>query len=136
MYMDWVYFSEIASEAKLSLTNPLVKLYLLGDMLDNRKLRNKTMQTLHDLTHRTLGGLTPEGICHIWENTSEGSMLRKWAIDFTVLRSRKKLANDVPRYPSDFVQQIAVKLMEQTQNISAAAFLARAQEYQEADDGA
>ena len=136
MYLDWVYFSEIASEAAGSLTNGHIDLYLLGDMLDNRKLRNKMMDTLQDLTHKTLRRLNPQGMCHIWENTSEGSMLRKWAVDFIVLRNREHFAADVSGYPSDLVQQIAVKLMQQTSNISAAAFLARSQEYQESDDEA
>ena len=62
-------------------------------------------------------------------------MLRKWAIDGTLLRSHKYFADAVSEYPSDLVQQIAVKLMQQTSDISPAAFLARSKEYQEADDG-
>jgi hypothetical protein len=62
--------------------------------------------------------------------------LRKWAFDRVLLKQRNTFNQDIAEYPPEFVQQIAVKLMQQASNISATDFLAKTQEYQEADDEA
>ncbi|GAB7324627.1 hypothetical protein MBLNU13_g08512t1 [Cladosporium sp. NU13] len=131
MYVDWLYFSEIASKVTGSLTGPLIDLFLLGDMVDDRNLRNKVMDALQANNRKTLASPTTIEICRIWENTSERSMLRKWAFDLYALRSQPYFADHVAQLPSELVMQIAVRLMQQTTSITPAAFLARSQEYEE-----
>jgi hypothetical protein len=133
MYMDWLYFSEIGSKETGSLTGPLIDLFLLGDMVDDRNLCNKTMDALQANNRSTLASPTTFEIARIWENASEGSMLKKWVLDLYVLRSKPYFADDVAQLPSELVMQIAVKLMEQTTSVTPAAFLAKSHEYQEAD---
>ena len=60
-------------------------------------------------------------------------MLRKWVLDLYALRSKPYFANHIAQLPSELVMQIAAKLMEQTTCITSEAFLAKSQEYQEAD---
>lgn len=136
MYVDWIYFSEIASKVTGSPTMPLIDLYLFGDMVDDKTLRNRAIDALQANARKTRVAPSPLTICHIWENTSEGSMLRKWAFDFVLLRTGRNFPNVVSRLPPDFVQQIAVKLMQQTPAMSNTEFLAKSREYQEADDEA
>jgi hypothetical protein len=133
MYVDWIYFSEIASKVTGTLTGPLFDLFLLGDMVDDRDVRNKVMDALQANNRKTLTSPSPSDIRYVWENTSEGSMLRKWVLDLYVLRSKPYFANHVAQLPSELVMQIAAKLMEQTTCITPEAFLAKSQEYQEAD---
>jgi hypothetical protein len=135
-YMDWIYFSEIASNVAGSLTTGLTELYLLGDMLDDINLRNETIAAFQAHHHKTGANPNTRQIRRIWENTTEGSTLRKWAIDVILLRSRKSFANGFAEYPPEFVQQIALKLMQQTSDMSATDFLAKTREYQEVDDEA
>lgn len=136
MYMDWIYFNEIASNVTSSLTSNLVNLYLLGDMVDDKTLRNKVMDALQTSTHERQKGLSTHTICHIWESTVEGSTLRKWAFDMILLKQRNTFEENSTKYPPDFVRKIAVELMKQPSDISSAAFLARSQKYQEAHDEA
>lgn len=136
MYMDWLYFGEIAGNATGSRLNPLIHLSLLGDMVDDRDLRNKAMDALQITAYEGLVSPAPYQIRRIWENTCEGSMLRKWALDSILLRRRKSFEGCVSQYPPEFVRQIAVKLMQQTPATSSADFLAKTREYQELDDEA
>lgn len=136
MYMDWTYFGEIASNVTGSVTGGLISLYVLGDMLDDRDLRNKVMEALQVKFHKKRASPSPGHLLWAWKNTTEGSMLRKWAMDVVILRSRKHFAKHASEYPPEFVQQIAVKLVQQTTRISATDFLAKTQEYQEVVDGA
>jgi hypothetical protein len=59
----------------------LIELYLLGDVLDDVKLRNKTLRLLN--THICMGGphLNSNLVNIIWDHTASNSMLRKWAVD-------------------------------------------------------
>jgi len=135
MYLDWAYFSEIASEETQGLTGTLIRLYLLGDLVDDKGLRNNVMTALPTHSLKAVKAPTPGHICRIWENTAKGSMLRKWALD-CILSQRGVFEQDVTEYPHEFVQQAAVKLIQQTPKISSADLLAKSPEYQEADDDA
>jgi hypothetical protein len=136
MYMDWIYSGEMARNAIDGRTLILIDPYLLGDMVDDRGLRNEAMSGLQTHTCNRKRSLKPISISRIWENTAEGSLLRKWAFDRVLLKQRNTFNQDIAECPPEFVQQIAVKLMQQASNISATDFLAKTQEYQEADDEA
>jgi hypothetical protein len=103
MYMDAMY-NTLSYDIDAS-SRPLIKLYLLGDFLDDVKLRNKAMALLMTLKRCP----SCPSIKLIWANTTVGSLLRDWAMDMV----RSKLgaghfANSVKEYPAEFVQQIAV----------------------------
>jgi hypothetical protein len=105
MYMDAMYDSLSYSSTKSS--RPLIKLYILGDFLNDVKLRNRAMTLLVSLK-RCPSWISIE---LIWANTAIGSRLRDWAMDMV----RTKLgagyfANSIKEYPAEFVQQIAVSL--------------------------
>lgn len=140
MYMDWLYFGKIvnsASYATPSLLDPFIHLSLLGDMVDDKNLRNKAMDALQAKAYEEKVSPCPRQIHHIWENTSERSMLRKWALDIVFLRRGPNgFEENVAKYPPEFLQQIAVKAMQQAQIVSGSDFLAKSQEYQEADENA
>jgi hypothetical protein len=136
MYVDWIYFSEIASKVIGSQICPLIQLYLFGDEVDDKDLRNRTMGALHANGCETQMAPSPPMICHIWKNTSEGSMLRKWVFDHVLLKTGPLFADIVSELPPEFVQQIAAKLMQQAPVMNDADFLAKSQEYQEAENEA
>jgi hypothetical protein len=105
MYMDAMY-NTLSYDIDAS-SRPLIKLYLLGDFLDDVKLRNKAMTLLMTLKRCP----SSTSIRLIWSNTTNGSLLRDWAMDMV----RSKLgaghfANSIKDYPAEFVQQIAVSL--------------------------
>lgn len=92
----------------------MVDLYLLGDVLDDVKLRNKAMQLLSaQVMHPR-----PETVGRIWENTPTTSILRKWTLDITIFNlARQCFADNAEDYPADFVMQMATRLLEQTKTI-------------------
>lgn len=136
MYLDWIYFGEIASKVTDWSMGPLINLYMLGDMLDDKDLRNNVIVALQNGSYKARKITGTSHICHIWENTKESSMLRKWALDAILLRKRSSFEESAMKYPPDFVRQIAVKLMQQTPATRSADFLAKTREYQEVDDEA
>jgi hypothetical protein len=104
-YMDAMYDRLSYSSEKSS--RPLIKLYILGDFLNDVKLRNRAMTLLVSL-RRCPSYMSIE---LIWANTASGSRLRDWAMDMV----RTKLgagyfANSIQEYPAEFVQEIAVSL--------------------------
>lgn len=136
MYMDWIYFKDLASNVTNGRTGLLIDLYLLGDMVDDKGLRNEVMAVLQTYTHETRKSPSHNHVCHIWENTAEQSLLRKWAFDRILLKQRNVFVQNAAKYPPEFVQQIASKLMLQTPVMSDKDFLGKAPEYQEEDDDA
>lgn len=137
MYIDWLYFGEIVNNASYktcSLLNPLIRLSLLGDLVDDRNLRNKAIVALQVKAYKEVVSPGAHQIRLIWESTSEGSMLRKWALDSIFPRHRGAFEECVAEYPSEFLQQIAVKAMQHAPVVSGAEFLAKRHEYQEADE--
>ena len=136
MYMDWIYLGEIARNVTTQLTAQLIELYLLGDMLNDTNLRNETIAAFQAHSYKTRATPSSSHIHRIWANTTEKSMLRKWAVDTILVRARRSFANSISEFPPECVQQIALKLVQQPSNVSATDFLAKTQEYQEAVDEA
>lgn len=104
-YMDFIYNLAIFDGEAESL--PLVKFYVLGDFLDDAKVRDKALGLL--IARRFCP--SPETAHFIWDHTTSSSLLRQAAYDGVA----KKMdiidfARKVKQYPAEFVQQFAVKL--------------------------
>jgi hypothetical protein len=135
-YVDWAYCDILVSGQDISETVALsIKLYLLGDKLDDVKLRNKIMKALtsYSVSERILPGI--ESVKLIWSNTTPSSPLRKWIIDGKILNgSRGKFEENLTNHPTELLQQLALKLMQQTPLQFPRVFQAKLPEYLEAED--
>ena len=110
----------------------LIKIHLLGDVLDDIELRNQSMQKLVDLFKKTPPVMEFETTRLVFEQTKSQSLLRKWLIDMFVLRhNRDDFAKHVGAFPAELVQQVAVISMQQTKTISMEAFLEKTSDYLE-----
>lgn len=140
MYVDWTYSGDLVFEDQISekdVLTELIELYLLGDILDDVKLRNMTIRLLASQVATTdwIAGCGDYDL--IWEHTTPNSSLRRWALDTLVaLLSAEELENNVAKYPADLTQQIAVKLAHQRSNrmISNDEYISKSQEYMESVD--
>jgi hypothetical protein len=115
----------------------MIQLYLLGDKLDDMGLRNKALKALH--SYASIDDVQPAvvDIELIWRELPPNSLLREWAIDVTISRlSRKGAKDDVARYPSEFAQELALKLLQQTPLVAKKDFQAKLPLYVEADEEA
>jgi hypothetical protein len=121
VYSHWAYADTLVPGATATSTSSnkassrgLVDLYLLGDVLDDVKFRNKAMQHLitHAAENQQPGFKT---ICHIWKNTPTSSILRRWTVDLAIMNlKRDYFVEHAEDYPAEFVLQIATKLLQQT----------------------
>lgn len=130
MYMDWMLKLKLVYDKKLP--TPLIKLYLLGDFLDDVSLRNKAMSLLFSLE------VCPSelSVNFIWNNTLHGSLLRNWVIDLIAWRQAPSdFASCVALYPAEFVQQLAVKLRQQFSATGSGHRSAKLQDYLEVISG-
>lgn len=140
LYLDWVYSDNIATESNglPESHKPLVKLYLLGNYLGDMQCRNETMK-VPCAHHQDLGSLVPsEKSAHlVWENTTPGSLLRKWLVDIYVWRASSDfLVQAIVLFPPELTQQFALVLREALkQRSTASAVLQRSMsEYLEVED--
>jgi hypothetical protein len=135
-YVDWVYGDILVHGEDMDENmRELVKLYLLGDKLEDVKLRNRAIKGLGSYCYidRQLPG--PESIELIWRSSTPSSPLRKWIIDSMMIRySREAVKEHLTEWPAELMQQIAWKFMQQTPTQSDKAFQAKLPEYLEAED--
>jgi hypothetical protein len=125
-YMDWSYTHELeldtvmsdddtvmSDEIRNKTVDQLVELYLLGDILDDVRLRNKVLQTMNSFVCEQSLVLGPE-MCHlIWEHTSLNSPLRKWTFDATVsLLSPHVFELYGMEWPAEIILHVAVTFMK------------------------
>jgi len=141
IYTNWAYTSEIRADTTANETqkfHDLVELYLLGDLLDDIKLRNRTLRLLN--THIQVGEIFISAVmCQIiWENTPPHSLLRNWAVDVVIsTRSVSYYERNRASWPADLTFQIAVKLLRRQGDVCDYAGLGkRVEEYMEADNDA
>ena len=60
--MDWIYFGEIPSNLASPVGVSLIRLYVLGDMLDHKDFRNKVIEALQAYFHKTGQAPAPPAI--------------------------------------------------------------------------
>jgi hypothetical protein len=125
VYVDWAYTDALVFEADSSLkpanetsSRGIVNIYLLGDVLDDVRLRNKAMELLN--TH-AISGRPPNTVTinYIWDITPTKSRLRKWIVDVTITGlSRESFVQHGADYPAELVFQLATTLLQQTKTLS------------------
>ena len=135
-YINWAYSDTLVAESTVDENiNMMIALYLLGDRLDDIKLRNKTLKALHSyasIDKRHPGART---VTEIWHGTPPSSLLRKWVVDVTISKlKRTSFENSLTSYPSEFVQELALKALQQIPTISSKEFQAKLPLYVEADE--
>lgn len=132
-YTEWVYSNSLLNVNQS--TKSLVKLYLVADYLDDVRLRNKSMEALIAFFKRRDTMPSATSIQLIWENTTPSSRLRAWIVDVTAKYcNRESFAHCSDLLPSDFVLQIALKLMPEGPIRRDPTFLAKATEYLEVEE--
>lgn len=106
-----------------------IELYLLGDRLDDIGLRNKTIRMLVSDTSKLP---RPSTAHRVWDNTPENSPIRRMIVDrATMLTKRTFLAQSLAKYPEDFVQQVALSLLEDVPTKNKECFMAKLPTYLE-----
>ena len=94
----------------------LIGLYLLGDVLDDVKLRNYTLRLIIAVIKGPRFLLHPMQCHRVWRRTVPNSPLRKYVVDLVVtLSSPEVFRNRSAEYPMDLVLQAAIVLMERRQ---------------------
>lgn len=116
-YSSWIYSGDVAEdictpESKHAdigaAQESLIDLYLLGDTLDDIRLRNKAALMLFDGIRRHSMITGHENVHRIWESTASGSLLRKMMVDLYVWKLERSDTDWVRTYPADFVQEVAI----------------------------
>lgn len=121
-YCKWTYSGSIrgttctaanTQEQKNAELKLLVRMYLLGDLLDDLKLRNRTF---HELLHgMTALNRVPSAkvLTSIWNATTAGSLFRKMLVDVTIAReARTRFAADVSVLPPSMSKRLPWLLCE------------------------
>lgn len=124
LYADWVYLSTIGVEdGDDDADEVYCRIYILGDVLDDYRLRNAAMERLID-------GLafsaqpSPDTVWDVYERTPTGSPLRKFLVDRWIGRGdHEKFASDVELYSVEFVQELAVSLTRRTPAVTLQDFV-------------
>lgn len=137
-YIDWAYTEVLAAEGTVGEgICAMVKLYLLADVLDDIKLRNKTLMALS--SYASIDQTHPGAalIGYLWDRTASNSPLRRWVVDATILKlDHAVFERTITQFPAEFVQQVALKLLQQTPVATTEAFNAKLREHIEVEDNA
>ncbi|KAM0704399.1 hypothetical protein Q7P35_008633 [Cladosporium inversicolor] len=140
MYVDWTYTEDLVFQDQTSDTDvltELIELHLLGDILDDVKLRNMTIHFLTSQVATTDGPPCFGDIDLIWEHTTPSSSLRRWALDTLVaLLGADDFEKYITEYPAELTQQISIKLMRKASGytVSPEEYIATSHEYMESVD--
>lgn len=112
----------------------LIKLYVLGDVLDDLALRNKSMEIMVVRSLIWKSQPSVQVIKWAYENTPQSSPLRKKLVSAAILKmSRKAFKSNVANEHPEFVQEVAVLLMEQTKAQTSQALIDKLPEFLEDD---
>jgi hypothetical protein len=128
LYTDWAY-NNVVPPADPS-TRPLIELYLIGDFLDDVRLRNTTMELLVESvkTHNTFP--RADSIKLICDHTTANSPIRAWILDVAAkYYDRASFAEHAVIFPADFVLQVALRLLPEHLVDVDPLFLASASKY-------
>lgn len=121
-YCSWIYTGYLqertcTEESEMSDKNDeqeaLVELYLLGNTLDDIKLRDsaKSMLFYTIKCHETLP--CESTVEMIWNSTPSGSLLRKMIVDaFVATADRDMFAEAIHKFPADFAREVAAAALK------------------------
>lgn len=135
-YVVWVYAERItanrstqgdAKAAALDEFTEMVDLYLLGEYLDDIRLRNAAMKALITNGKLWVIQLLPNLIDHIWTSTLPDSMLRKMIVDATISRGLDPISASgfeqySADYPKDFLRCITVASLKRLPFVGFSTF--------------
>jgi hypothetical protein len=115
VYVHWSYSGNLVVEDDATKSDRgmnLARMYIVGDVLDDVKLRNSATQLLNALVIAQ-GFFCPRVIRLVWENTAPSSSLRKWTVDTAILAiNRKDFAKNAARYPVEFMSAMALEALQ------------------------
>lgn len=137
-YVGWAYGNTLVAASTVDEDVEMaIKLNLLGEVLDDVRLRNRTIKALTSLSVMNKKAPNAADTKVIWANTTSKSLLRKWVVGEMIMRgNRDRFERDVADYPPELVQEVALKLLKQKATTSSKSFQAALSEYLEADDDA
>lgn len=115
-----------------------VRLYLLGDIVDDLELRNLTC-------HELLRGMVSQAVApsaslvsDIWKSTPAGSLLRKMLVELAVARGKchSCFTLDIAKLPAEYVQEVAVAALAKipTSNPAGEEVLKAVEQYLESKE--
>jgi hypothetical protein len=133
-YADWAY-SNVVTPVHSS-TKSLIKLYLIGDFLDDLRLRIKTMELLVASVKSIETFPKVNAIKMIWDNTTANSLLRSWILDLAIrYYDRASFAKHAERFrfPADFVLQVTLKILPEQSTGIDPSFMTDASKYLEVE---
>ena len=115
VYVHWSYTGNLVIEDDATKSDRglnLARMYIIGDVLDDVKLRNSAMRLLNALVIAQ-GFFCPRVIRLIWENTTNPSCLRQWTVDTAILAiNRKDFSKNAARYPAEFMSAMALEALQ------------------------
>lgn len=118
VYMNWTYTNDMTIDKLASLLDEcyvgkeLVELYLLGDVLKDVKLRNKTLRLLYLHFKECNTVLTTEQCRIVWEHTTSDSSIRKMVVDHIATVMAPGLFREMrAELPTDLALEIALMFM-------------------------
>lgn len=114
-YLSWVYsghldwngpgYQDRNNKAAVKEMGMMQDLYLVGDSLDDVRLRNRAMELL--VVNSDLSAISQ--FDRIYQHTPVNSPLRKMYVERHLARIvRDNLVENIKRYPTEFVQELAV----------------------------
>jgi hypothetical protein len=136
MYADWAYSNVVTPAYPLRAeTRSLVKLFLLGDFLDDIRLRIKTMELLVASVKTVNTFPSVDSIALIWNNTTAESLLRTWMLDIVAKYSdQAAFARWTDKLPAGFVLQVALKFLPEQRCDIDPSFMTNASKYLEVEE--
>ena len=120
VYVHWSYTGDLVVEDEATKADRgmnLARMYIVGDVLDDVKLRNSATRLLNAAVIAQ-GFFGPRVIRLIWANTTNTSLLRRWTVETAVLAmSRKDFAKNSARFPAEFMSAIAMEALQRVRPI-------------------
>lgn len=128
-YVVWVYSGKVTVNNNPENGNGgafdnLIDLYLLGDVLDDIKLRNNTMRSLVAEIKAKMLHPRISVIKQIWDSTPSRSLLRKMIVDATVMcYNRDTFEKDIADYEKEVLEAVAVALIQKVPIVGCDKFV-------------
>lgn len=130
IYLDWLYTGKLDIDYRIdhkcainaAYSSPF-QLWILGDYLDDQRLRYSAMR---HLVQEARGWPDPEVICEAWECSPPHSLLRSLIIERLVHRvCQQDFYEGIKKYPSELVLNLAAQSKFHVATMDRDAFVSR-----------
>jgi hypothetical protein len=142
-YMDWTHTNELIINKAAPATNKdivnaeLIDLYLLGDVLDDVKLRNKTLRLLATEIKESSAFPSPYRCNIVWDNTPSNSSIRKCLADYLATKAcPASFRKHGAKFPADLVLQALGTFIDRRDGKEKKTLDERMESYLEVEDDA